>query len=73
MKIKTNRKKTTELTEREVQIIEYISLGWTDEEISKKIGCARQTVRQSVSRILEKKNLFNRPSLIKWACDNDVI
>ena len=73
MKIKSNRKKTTELTEREIQIIEYIGLGWTDEEISKKVGCAPITIRQSVSRILKKKNLFNRPSLIMWACKNDVL
>lgn len=73
MKFKENRKKTTELTEREIKIIEYIGLGWKDEEISKKMGCAQQTVRQTVSRIIKKKNLFNRPSLIMWACKNNVI
>lgn len=73
MKIKSNRKKTTELTEREIQIIEYIGLGWTDEEISKKVGCAPITIRQSVSKILKKKDLFNRPSLIMWACKNGVV
>lgn len=73
MEIKTNRKKTTELTEREIKIIEYIGSGWTDEEISKKIGCTCQTIRQSVSRMLKKKNLFNRPSLIMWACKNNVV
>ena len=73
MKIKENREKTTELTEREKNIIKYIALGWTDEDISHEIGCAVVTVRQSVSRILQKTNVFNRPALIFWACKNGLV
>lgn len=73
MKFKANREKTTELTEREIKIIEYIGLGWKDEEICKKMGCSQQTIRQSVSRMIKKKNLFNRPSLIMWACKNNIV
>ena len=73
MKIKENREKTTELTEREKRIIKYIALGWTDEAISKEVGCALPTVRQAVSKILQKTNVFNRPALIFWACKNGLV
>ena len=73
MKIKENREKTTELTERERSIIKYIAAGWTDEAISNQIGCAMPTVRQAVSKILQKTNVFNRPALIYWACKNGLV
>lgn len=73
MKIRENREKTTELTEREKRIIKLIALGWTDEVISKEIGCSMVTVRQSVSKILQKTNVFNRPALIFWACKNGLV
>ena len=73
MKIRENREKTTELTEREKHIIKLIALGWTDEAISEEIGCGMSTVRQSVSKILQKTNVFNRPALIFWACKNGLV
>lgn len=73
MKIKTNREKTKELTEREKTIIKYIAHGWKDEDISKELGCAAITIRQSVSRILKKTNVINRPALIFWACTNNQV
>lgn len=73
MKIKGNREKTTELTDREKHIIKLIALGWTDECISKEVGCATVTIRQTVSRILQKTNVFNRPALIFWACKNGLV
>lgn len=73
MEIKSNREKTTELTEREKLIIKYIAAGWTDDAISNEIGCATPTVRQSVSRILQKTDVFNRPALIFWACKNGLM
>ena len=73
MKIKENREKKTELTDREKHIIKLIALGWKDEDISQEIGCATITIRQSVSRILQKTNVFNRPALIFWACKNGLV
>ena len=73
MKIKANREKTKELTDRERNIIKYIAHGWKDEEISKEVGCAMGTLRQSVSKILEKTNVSNRPSLIFYACKNGLV
>ena len=73
MKIKENREKTTELTEREKAIIKYIAHGWKDEATCQKIGCAAITLRQSVSKILKKTNVSNRSALIFYACKNGII
>ena len=73
MEIKSKKKKTTELTEHEKLIIKYIAHGWNDEEISNEIGCGTSTLRQSISKILEKTNVNNRPSLIFFACKNDLV
>ena len=73
MKIKAKKEKTTELTEREKNIIKYIAHGWNDEEISQEVGCAIGTLRQAVSKILEKTNVSNRPSLIFYACKNGLV
>ena len=73
MEIQANRKKTKKLTYREKQIIKLIAHGWKDEEISQKMGCGLQTVRQSVSRILQKLDVINRPALIFYACKNGLV
>ena len=73
MEIKENKEKTTELTEHEKKIIKYIAHGWKDEEISKDTGCSMGTLRQTVSKVLEKANVRNRPSLVFWACKNNLV
>ena len=73
MEIQKNREKTTELTEHEKNIIKYIAHGWKDEEISKEIGCGTGTLRQSISKILGKTNVSNRPSLVFYACKNGLV
>ncbi|MEL7648280.1 MAG: response regulator transcription factor [Sedimentibacter sp.] len=49
-----------ELTPQEKNILQMISLGKTNKEISKELFLAEKTVRNNVSRILKKINVTNR-------------
>lgn len=49
-----------ELTPQEKNILQMISMGKTNKEISKELFLAEKTVRNNVSRILKKINVTNR-------------
>ena len=76
IEVKRNNKlnKNGLLTEREITLIKYIAAGWTDPEISKKLGISTSYIRSDlINKILEKAAVTNRPSLVYWATKNGVI
>jgi DNA-binding NarL/FixJ family response regulator len=48
------------LTEREKEILVYISKGYTDEQISKELSLSKHTVKAQVKDILQKLKARNR-------------
>jgi two-component system, NarL family, response regulator DevR len=68
--IKEIRKKedlnVCELTSKEKQILELISCGMTNKEISKEIFIAEKTVRNYVSTIMRKINVTNRTEAARF-------
>ncbi|MBW4650165.1 MAG: helix-turn-helix transcriptional regulator [Kastovskya adunca ATA6-11-RM4] len=66
------------LSDREVQIIELVAAGLTNQEIAQKLEISKRTVDNHISNILTKTSTDNRVALVRWAlqwgkvCLNDV-
>lgn len=66
------------LSDRELQIIELITNGLTNQEISEVLEISKRTVDNHVSNILTKTKTENRVALVRWAiqwgkvCLNDI-
>ena len=66
------------LSERELQIIDLVAAGLTNQEIAEKLEISKRTVDNHISNILTKTATKNRVSLVRWAlkwgkvCLNDV-
>lgn len=66
------------LSERELQIIDLVATGFTNQEIAEKLEISKRTVDNHISNILNKTETDNRVSLVRWAlqwgkvCLNDV-
>jgi DNA-binding NarL/FixJ family response regulator len=66
------------LSDRELQIIELVAAGLTNQEIAQKLEISKRTVDNHISNILTKTVTENRVALVRWAlqwgkvCLNDV-
>lgn len=66
------------LSERELQIIDLVAAGLTNQDIAEKLEISKRTVDNHISNILTKTATDNRVSLVRWAlqwgkvCLNDV-
>jgi NarL family two-component system response regulator LiaR len=55
------------LTEREVEILQLVAQGLTNDEIAEKLVVSERTVRTHVSNILAKLQLANRTQAALYA------
>ncbi|MBG1266848.1 helix-turn-helix domain-containing protein [Nostoc sp. WHI] len=66
------------LSDRELQIIDLVATGLTNQEIAGKLEISKRTVDNHISNILTKTETENRVALVRWAlqwgkvCLNDV-
>ena len=66
------------LSERELQIVDLVAAGLTNQEISNELEISKRTVDNHISNILTKTATGNRVALVRWAlrwgkvCINDV-
>ena len=58
--VETDRPKLGELSEREVEILRYLTLGYTDQKIAEELFLTTVTIRTHISRILRKLGVRNR-------------
>jgi DNA-binding CsgD family transcriptional regulator len=61
------------LSERELEIIELVATGLTNQEIAQKLMISKRTVDNHVSNIFTKTGAKNRVALLNWAMDNGKI
>jgi DNA-binding NarL/FixJ family response regulator len=66
----TNR---AELSEREVEIVELVATGLTNQEIAAQLMISKRTVDNHVSNIFTKTGAKNRVALLNWAMDHGKI
>lgn len=55
------------LSDRELQIVELVAAGLTNQEISEKLEISKRTVDNHISNILTKTATGNRVALVRWA------
>lgn len=55
------------LTEREVQILQYVVEGLSNQEIGEKLVISEQTVKKHLSNVLQKLHLNNRVQIAVYA------
>lgn len=66
------------LSQRELEIIDLVANGLTNDQISKELEISKRTVDNHISNILTKTNTENRVELLRWAlqwgkiCLNDI-
>jgi DNA-binding NarL/FixJ family response regulator len=58
---------TETLSERELQVLELVAKGLTNEQIAKDLDISKRTVDNHISNILNKTNTENRVALVRWA------
>jgi len=52
------------LTDREVEIVRYISEGWTNKEIAKHLDISEHTVKEHVRHLLKKTKSTTRTGIL---------
>jgi DNA-binding NarL/FixJ family response regulator len=55
------------LSDRELQVLELVAAGLTNQEISEQLDISKRTVDNHISNILTKTATDNRVSLVRWA------
>jgi DNA-binding CsgD family transcriptional regulator len=55
------------LSDRELQIVELVTAGLTNQEIAEKLEISKRTVDNHISNILTKTATGNRVALVRWA------
>ncbi|MBW4655444.1 MAG: response regulator transcription factor [Kaiparowitsia implicata GSE-PSE-MK54-09C] len=55
------------LSERELQIVELVASGLTNQEIAEQLDISKRTVDNHISNILSKTETGNRVALVRWA------
>lgn len=59
--------KNTTLSDRELQVIELVAAGLTNQEIADNLEISKRTVDNHISNILNKTKTSNRVALVRWA------
>ncbi len=55
------------LSDRELQIVELVASGLTNQDIAEQLEISKRTVDNHISNILTKTQTENRVSLVRWA------
>ncbi|MCU0569132.1 MAG: LuxR C-terminal-related transcriptional regulator [Oculatellaceae cyanobacterium Prado106] len=55
------------LSDRELQIVELVAAGLTNQEIAENLEISKRTVDNHISNILTKTATGNRVALVRWA------
>lgn len=58
---------STNLSERELEILELVAMGLTNNDIARKLDISKRTVDNHISNILTKTKTDNRVELVRWA------
>lgn len=62
-----SRVQSLTLSERELQVLELVAAGLTNQDIAEKLDISKRTVDNHISNILTKTETDNRVGLVRWA------
>jgi DNA-binding CsgD family transcriptional regulator len=57
----------SDLSDRELQVVELVAVGLTNQEIADQLAISKRTVDNHISNILTKTSTENRVELLLWA------
>ncbi|MBS0015537.1 MAG: helix-turn-helix transcriptional regulator [Arthrospira sp. SH-MAG29] len=60
-------KSPVSLSERELQVVELVAIGLTNQEIAERLEISKRTVDNHISNILTKTSTGNRVELVRWS------
>lgn len=60
-------KEPASLSQRELEILELVATGLTNQDIAQKLEISKRTVDNHISNILTKTATENRVELVRWA------
>lgn len=67
------RGETEALSSREIEVLRYIALGYTQKEIGEKLFIRGKTVDTYKARIQKKLNMEKRSQLVRYALEQKII
>ena len=70
---RAENKQMTELSEREMEVLQYVARGFTCREIGEKLFLSVRTVETYRMRLMHKLKLKNRSELVEYAVKNRII
>lgn len=62
-----------ELSDREIDVLQMISYGYTYQDIAKKLEISDKSVETYRARISQKLNLTSRAKMVRFALDHDLL
>lgn len=65
--LRPTRFQSTLLSDRELQVLELVASGLTNQDIAENLDISKRTVDSHISNILTKTDTNNRVSLVRWA------
>ena len=71
--VENNGKKPADLSQREIEVLKLIAEGLTNAEIADKLFTSKRTIESHRQNIIEKTQVKNTASLIKYAITNNII
>jgi DNA-binding CsgD family transcriptional regulator len=63
----SDRQVNDALSDRELQIVELVTAGLTNQDIAGQLDISKRTVDNHISNILTKTKTDNRVALVRWA------
>lgn len=69
----SKEKKAKSLSEREREVLKYLALGYTNQEIADLLHVSVKTVETYKARVMEKLDLRKRAELVRYAMENGII
>lgn len=67
------KKREIKISKRDKEIIELVSLGYSNNEIAEKMNLSLASIQASIVNILRKTNTANRTHLVRWGFENNYL
>ncbi len=67
------KKRKTNLTDKEIKILEMLSYGWTNSEIGEFYKLSIASINSALLNMLRKTNTTNRTHLVRWGFENEYL
>lgn len=67
------KKREINISKRDKEIIELVSLGYSNNEIAENMNLSLASIQASIVNILRKTNTANRTHLVRWGFENNYL